>query len=57
MGFHPIDLLPVALLAVFIYKSKPLTKGKGYDNDYLSITVGRSLRGVSCLTCFQSLAF
>ena len=57
MGFHPIDLLPVALLAVFVYKSKPLTKGKGFDNDYLSITAGRSLRGVfAIVVVFHHLA-
>ena len=57
MSFHPLDLLPVALLAVFVYKSKLLSKGKGFDNDYLSISAGRSLRGVfAIMVVFHHLA-
>lgn len=57
MSFHPIDILPIALLGLFLYKTQMMPKGAGLNEDYLSIPTSKSLRGVLAMVIvFHHLA-
>lgn len=57
MSFSLLDILPVALIAVFLYKSKIVPKAQGINGDYLSIQTSISLRGIlAIVVVFHHLA-